>query len=138
MRRPYRSIAALTSAACALLVLGASARQASAALLGLGGPRSPVDVVECRPVEAQSALLPPSIEISFVNKSDEVMRRVDFIIIQNRQTIGHAIDVGRFAPGEVVAERRSSIPREAFADGVPSLRCVTDSVEYTNGDRWHQ
>ncbi|TAM76694.1 hypothetical protein EPN44_05085 [bacterium] len=138
MRRPYRSLAALTTTACALLVLTAGTRQASAALLGLGTSRSPIDVVECRPVAAQSDLLPPSVEIGFVNKSNEVMRRVDFVIIEHQRMIGRAIDVGRFAPGEVVAERRSSIPREAFADGVPALRCVTDRVEYMNGDRWHQ
>ena len=138
MRRSYRPVAALTSMACTLLVLAVAAQRANAAFLGLGAPRSPIDVVECRPIEAQNPLLPPSVEITFVNKSSQVMRRIDFAIIQDERTIDHAIHIGSFAPGEVVAERRSSIPREAFAHGVPSLRCVTDRVEYMNGERWHQ
>ncbi|TAM59974.1 hypothetical protein EPN52_06125 [bacterium] len=142
MGRSYRfaamlARAALVSLGCALAI-AAAGQQANAAFLGLGAARSPIDVTECRPVASQNPLLPPSVEITFVNKSSRVMRRVDFVVIQDQQTIGHAIDIGSFTPDDVIAGRRSSIPREAFANGTPALRCVTDRVDFTDGERWHQ
>gem|GEM_PF-5801536 len=111
-------------------------RQSQAALPHLGH-RSPIEVLECTPIHA-SGLVPPAVEMSFKIESSVAVHRVEFAIISNDRTIGRAIDVGTFAPGAVITDRRSSLDPVFFRDGLPPLRCVTDSVVYVDGSRWHQ